>query len=193
MRVITTDVPGVLVIEPKIFGDERGYFLETFHAARYAEHGITLPFVQDNRSRSKQGVLRGLHYQVQRPQGKLVWVEMGTVLDVAVDVRVGSPTFGKHVAVILDGVAKRQVYIPPGFAHGFVVLSEGADFAYKCTDFYDPELERGIAWNDPQLALPWPSPLVDLSAKDLVNPRLADVALADLPTYGVPVGERPTR
>lgn len=181
MNVIETALPGVLIIEPQVFGDARGFFVETYNEARYQDAGIAERFVQDNHSRSQRGVLRGLHYQVQRPQGKLVWVERGEVYDVAVDVRAGSPTFGRWAGCLLDDTGHRQFYIPPGFAHGFLVLSDGADFVYKCTDFYDPTSEQGIAWDDPDIAIPWPLEAlrgvggeVLLSAKDRANPRLAE-------------------
>ncbi|MDQ7010479.1 MAG: dTDP-4-dehydrorhamnose 3,5-epimerase, partial [Mariprofundaceae bacterium] len=152
MKVVETALPGVLVVEPDVHGDARGFFLETFHEARYAQHGIPgndLHFVQDNHSRSRRGVLRGLHFQTKHPQGKLVSVAAGTVFDVTVDVRTGSPTFGRWMGVELSDENHRQLWIPPGFAHGFCVLSETADFQYKCTDFYDPKDEAGIVWNDP--------------------------------------------
>lgn len=166
MRVIDTKLAGVKIIEPRVFGDARGFFLETFQADRYAEHGMTLPFVQDNHSRSGKGVLRGLHFQKTKPQGKLVRVVRGEVFDVAVDVRPGSPTFGQWEGVVLSDDNKRQYWIPPGLAHGFVVLSESADFEYKCTDYYDPSDEGCLLWNDPAVGIEWPvtSPL--LSAKD---------------------------
>lgn len=182
MKVITTEIPGVLILEPKVFGDERGFFLETFHAKRYADAGIPGPFVQDNYSRSVKGTLRGLHFQEPQPQGKLVQVVAGAVYDVAVDIRKGSPTFGKFVGVELSSENKRQFWVPPGFAHGFYVLSESADFQYKVTSLYAPEHDRGIAWNDPDLAIPWPlSGTPKLSAKDSAAPRLKDAPV--LPVY----------
>jgi dTDP-4-dehydrorhamnose 3,5-epimerase len=185
MQVHATAIPGVLLFEPRVFGDARGFFLETFHAARYAEAGLTLPFVQDNWSRSARGILRGLHFQWPNPQGKLVSVVSGAVWDVAVDIRKGSPTYGQHVGVELSADNKRQLWVPPGFAHGFCVLSESADFVYKCTALYEPQHDRGIRWNDPALAIPWPvaSPL--LSPKDTAAPLLADAPV--LPEY-VPGG-----
>lgn len=156
MQVIETELPGVLIIEPRVFGDERGFFLETFSAGRYAEHGITGPFVQDNWSYSRRGILRGLHYQIQQPQGKLVQVVRGDIFDVVVDMRRDSPTFGKWTGVTLSAVNKRQLWVPPGFAHGFVVLSEEADFNYKCTDYYAPQHERSLLWNDPAVGVEWP-------------------------------------
>ena len=181
MNVTRTRLPGVLLLEPKRFGDDRGFFMEMFHAQRYAEAGITAPFVQDNFSRSARGILRGLHFQEPNAQGKLVQVLAGAVYDVAVDVRRGSPTFGQWVGVELTADNRHQLWVPPGFAHGFCVLSESADFHYKCTDVYSPASERGIAWNDPDLGIPWPvtSPL--LSGKDAAAPRLKDAPL--LPVY----------
>ena len=167
MRVIETKLKDCVYIEPKVFGDERGFFLETFQAERYAEMaGINLPFVQDNHSRSLKGVLRGLHFQKTKPQGKLVRVVRGEVYDVAVDMRLGSPTFGQWESVILSDENKIQFWVPPGFAHGFVVLSEIADFEYKCTDYYDPSDEGSILWNDPNLKIPWPVESPILSEKD---------------------------
>lgn len=185
MNVIETALPGVLIFEPKSFGDERGFFVETFRESVYRQHGIPA-FVQDNQSRSRQGVLRGLHYQLVQPQGKLVRVARGKVFDVAVDVRVGSPTFGQHVALELDDVTHRQIYIPPGFAHGFLVLSEVADFVYKCTDYYHPESEAGVCWDDPRLAVPWPAVMngpFQVSQKDGLLPRLDQQRLDLLPKY----------
>ena len=167
MKVIETAIDGVKIIEPRVFGDERGFFLETFQARRYAEEaGIDLPFVQDNHSRSAKGVLRGLHFQKTKPQGKLVRVVRGGVFDVAVDIRRDSPTFGRWEAVILSEENKRQFWVPPGLAHGFVVLSETADFEYKCTDYYDPSDEACLIWNDPTVGIEWPLAEPQLSAKD---------------------------
>ncbi len=158
MNVIKTDIEGVLVIEPKVFGDERGYFFESFNAECFlAETGIDVAFVQDNESRSKRGVLRGLHFQKEPyAQAKLVRVVQGRVIDVAVDIRPGSPTFGKYVATELSGENHRQMFIPKGFAHGYVVLEEDTVFQYKCDEYYHPESEAGIAWNDPQIGIEWP-------------------------------------
>ena len=168
MKVIATRLPDVLVIEPKVFGDDRGFFYESFNARAFAEAtGCTLQFVQDNHSRSTRGVLRGLHYQIEQAQGKLVRVTAGEVLDVAVDIRRSSPTFGQWASVRLSAQNHRQMWVPPGFAHGFVVLSESADFLYKTTDYYAPSAERYIRWDDPQLAIDWEfegAPI--LSAKD---------------------------
>ncbi|AVR89470.1 dTDP-4-dehydrorhamnose 3,5-epimerase [Thauera aromatica] len=168
MNVIQTAIPDVLIIEPKVFGDERGFFFESFNAKRFAElTGVKTAFVQDNHSRSVKGVLRGLHYQIQQPQGKLVRVVSGEVWDVAVDIRRSSPTFGQWAGVTLSADNKRQLWIPEGFAHGFVVVSESAEFLYKTTDYWAPEHERCIVWNDPTLALPWPvEGEPSLSAKD---------------------------
>jgi dTDP-4-dehydrorhamnose 3,5-epimerase len=169
MRATPTVIADVLLLEPRVFGDERGFFFESFNERVFREAtGVSLPFVQDNHSKSGYGVLRGLHYQVQQPQGKLVRVVAGEVFDVAVDIRPESPTYGKWVGEILSATNKRQLWVPPGLAHGFVVLSETAEFLYKTTDYYAPEHERCIAWNDPKLAIDWPAlrgaPV--LSAKD---------------------------
>lgn len=183
MNVTKTTLPGVLIFEPKVFGDARGFFAETYHEQRYAEFGLDVRFVQDNQSRSRHGVLRGLHYQLQQPQGKLVRVSRGRVFDVAVDIRRGSPNFGQWVGVTLDDESQRQLYIPPGFAHGFCVLSEYADFNYKCTDYYHPQSEQGIVWNDPALGIEWPLPetSVQISDKDAGLPVLAQQT--QLPEY----------
>ena len=175
MRVVPTEIPGVLIIEPEVFADGRGFFMETYHAARYREHGIDGPFVQDNHSRSVAGTLRGLHLQVRRPQGKLVRVIEGEVYDVCVDVRRGSPTFGRWVGVTLTAENVRQCYVPPGFAHGFCVLTPVAQVEYKCTDLYDPGGELGVAWNDPALAIAWPVSDPILSARDKGHPTLAEL------------------
>jgi dTDP-4-dehydrorhamnose 3,5-epimerase len=170
MNVVKTPLVDCFVIEPKVFGDERGFFLETFQSKRYAQLlNIREEFVQDNHSRSSFGVLRGLHFQVKKPQGKLVRVVRGEVFDVAVDLRSDSVTYGKSFGVILNEHNKKQLWIPPGFAHGFVVLSETADFEYKCTDFYDPTDEGSIAWDDPDLGIEWPinQAEIKLSAKDM--------------------------
>jgi dTDP-4-dehydrorhamnose 3,5-epimerase len=169
MKVTPCAIADVLLIEPKVFGDDRGFFYESFNQRDFAKAtGLDLPFVQDNHSKSGQGVLRGLHYQVQNPQGKLVRVVAGEVFDVAVDIRPDSPTFGKWVGEVLSADNKRQLWVPPGLAHGFVVLSEHAEFLYKTTDYYSPEFERCIAWDDPTLAIAWPSldTPFKLSAKD---------------------------
>ena len=184
MNVHQTNLPGVVVIEPKAFGDQRGFFLETYHLDRYRDAGLPERFVQANHSRSRRGVLRGLHYQLVQPQGKLVSVSRGQVYDVAVDIRRGSPTFGQWYGAILDDETHRQMYVPPGFAHGFVVLSEEADFQYMVTDYYHPQSERGIAWDDPALAIAWPIADVTLSEKDKKNPVLAEANPEDLPVFG---------
>ncbi|WP_257455746.1 dTDP-4-dehydrorhamnose 3,5-epimerase [Archangium lipolyticum] len=181
MKVLETELPGVLLLEPRAFEDARGVFMEVFHAGRYAEVGIRAAFVQDNLSRSVKGTLRGLHFQEPHGQGKLVQVLSGTVYDVVVDIRRGSPAFGRWLGLELSAENRRQLWIPPGFAHGFCVLSERADFFYKCTDVYVPTADRGLLWNDPDLAIPWPvtSPL--LSPKDAAAPRLKDAPV--LPLY----------
>lgn len=176
MNVIKTELAGVLIIEPKVFGDSRGFFFESYQKQRYIDAGITLDFVQDNHSRSSRGVLRGLHFQIAKPQGKLVRVSRGEVLDVAADINPSSPTFGKHVAVLLNEDNHRQIWVPPGYAHGFVVLSEFADFQYKCTNYYDPSDEGGIAWNDATLAIDWGVESPALSAKDQQHPTLIQYA-----------------
>jgi dTDP-4-dehydrorhamnose 3,5-epimerase len=172
MNVIQTQLPGVLIIEPKVFGDERGFFVECYQEPRYRDAGIELPFVQDNHSRSQYGVLRGLHFQRNRPQGKLVRVTRGAVYDVAVDINPESPTCGEFVGIELTADNHLQLWIPPGYAHGFCVLSDVADFQYKCTDLYYPEEEGGLIWNDPDVNIPWPVETPKLSEKDLRNPRL---------------------
>lgn len=177
MKVLPTSLSGCVIIEPDVFGDSRGFFLETFQVERYRdEAGIDLPMVQDNHSRSTKGVLRGLHFQVQRPQGKLVRVARGEVFDVGVDIRRDSPTFGQWEGVILSGDNKRQFWLPPGFAHGFLVLSEVADFEYKCTDYYIPEDESVIRWNDPDLSIDWPGDMkYILSKRDSAAPGFAEL------------------
>ena len=176
MNVIKTKLQNCVIIKPELFGDERGFFLETFQTERYAnEAGISLTFVQDNHSRSSKGVLRGLHFQRTKPQGKLVRVVRGEVYDVAVDIRKNSSTFGQWEAVILSEENKTQFWIPPGFAHGFLVLSDKADFEYKCTDFYDPFDEGSILWNDPSLNIPWPIKNPTLSEKDANAKLLSDI------------------
>ena len=178
MKVIYSKLKGCVIIEPKVFGDDRGFFLETFQGERYEqEAGIDLAFVQDNYSRSASRVLRGLHFQKTKPQGKLVRVVRGEVYDVALDIRKGSPTFGEWEGVILSEDNKKQFWVPPGFAHGFVVLSDTADFEYKCTDYYDPSDEGSILWNDPDLDIPWPIANPVLSTKDQSAKRLVDLRL----------------
>ena len=183
MKVIETPLPGVLIIEPAVFGDERGFFQESYHEQRYQQMGIPERFVQDNHSRSARGVLRGLHYQLKQPQGKLVRVTAGEVFDVAVDIRCGSPTFGQWHGVVLSGENHRQYYVPPGFAHGFVVLSETADFLYKCTEYYSPDDEGAVAWNDSAVGIEWPITEVSLSQKDSAAQSLADIPPEQLPKY----------
>jgi dTDP-4-dehydrorhamnose 3,5-epimerase len=175
VRFVPTDLPDVLVIEPDVHMDGRGFFLETYHVDRYREHGIAGPFVQDNHSRSVAGTLRGLHLQVRHAQGKLIRVIEGEVFDVAVDVRRGSPTFGRWVGVTLTADNFRQCYVPPGFAHGFCVVSPIAQVEYKATDVYDPAGELGVAWNDPALAIRWPVSQPLLSERDSAYPMLAEV------------------
>jgi dTDP-4-dehydrorhamnose 3,5-epimerase len=176
MNVIKTKLWECLIIEPKVFGDERGFFLETFQVERYAHlAGINVNFVQDNHSRSSKGVLRGLHFQKTKPQGKLVRVVKGEVYDVVADIRQGSPTFGKWVGVILSEENKTQLWVPPGMAHGFLVLSDTADFEYKCTDYYDPSDEGSVLWNDPELDIEWPTNNPILSNKDASADRLSDL------------------
>jgi dTDP-4-dehydrorhamnose 3,5-epimerase len=176
MNIIETSLPGVLLIEPRVFGDARGFFLESWNRRSFAEAGLDLDFVQDNHSRSARGVLRGLHYQIGNPQGKLVRVTHGAVFDVAVDIRRSSPHFGRWVGYELSADNHRMLWVPPGFAHGFLVLSDTADFLYKCTTLYDPPGDRGIRWDDPAIGIAWPDlgMAPQLSAKDAVAPLLAD-------------------
>lgn len=181
MNVRPTGIPEVLVIEPRVHGDARGYFFESWADARYAEAGIAGPFVQDNISRSRRGILRGLHLQNPHAQGKLVSAVFGEVFDVAVDVRRGSPTFGRWVGEILSDENRRQLWMPPGFAHGFCVLSDEAIFHYKCTDSYHPESEMSVLWNDPAIGIEWPIQAPTLNAKDAGAAVLADVV--NLPLY----------
>lgn len=182
----STTLPGVLLLRPRVFGDHRGFFLELFRAADYAAAGLTLPFVQDNHSRSARGILRGLHYQYPDAQGKLVFVTRGRVFDVAVDIRRGSPTFGQWYGTVLDDESHCQLWIPPGFAHGFCVLSDVADFMYKCTEIYRPEQDAGIAWNDPDVGVVWPlDSAPGISARDGAAPRLRDIPAERLPVYRV--------
>lgn len=184
MIVKPTKIPGVLIIEPKVHGDSRGFFYEAFQAKRYAEHGMALGFVQDNISRSQQHVLRGMHHQCKNSQGKLVWVTHGKVFDVIVDIRHGSPSFGQWVGVTLDAKKITQVYVPPGCAHGFYVLSTHADFVYKCSNYYDKNSEISIAWNDPDIGIEWPNTEnVMLSEKDENAPRLCNIHKSLLPQY----------
>jgi dTDP-4-dehydrorhamnose 3,5-epimerase len=182
LNTVQTAIPGVLVVEPKIFGDGRGFFTELYQADRYTRCGISRRFVQDNLSRSGRGVLRGLHFQNPTPQGKLVTVLQGAILDVVVDIRVGSPTFGHHVKLELNDENRRQVWIPRGLAHGFIVLSESADFCYKCDDFYSPPHELVLQWNDPALGIDWGNPSPELSPRDRAGRSLAELH-AVLPKY----------
>lgn len=175
MKIIETKIPDLLVIEPKVFNDSRGFFMETYNRLRYREYGIDIEFVQDNHSHSQYGVLRGLHGQYKHAQGKLVSVTRGRVFDVAVDIRPNSPTFGQWEGVILDDVDHRQFYIPAGFAHGFCVMSQVADFTYKCTDYYQPKDEFGIHYADPDLKIDWPVKNPILSDKDKTYPNLRDI------------------
>ena len=166
MKITPSAIPEVLVIEPQVFGDKRGFFMETWNKLNYLKYNLNLDFVQDNFSRSSRGVLRGLHYQLENPQGKLIWVVRGRVFDVAVDIRKGSPTFGDWVGFKLSGEEHKQIYIPPGFAHGFCVLSDSADFQYKCTHFYHPKDEHGVLWNDPDIGIEWSGSDFLISEKD---------------------------
>ena len=185
MKITPSEIPEVLIIEPQLFGDTRGFFMETWNKLTYSKNGLQLEFVQDNFSRSIRGVLRGLHYQLDNPQGKLIWVVSGKVFDVAVDIRQGSPTFGDWVGFKLTGEDHKQIYIPPGFAHGFCVLSDAANFQYKCTEFYHPMDEYGILWNDPDIGIEWPASDFVVSKKDAANPTLNEGA-DKLPVYNGP-------
>jgi dTDP-4-dehydrorhamnose 3,5-epimerase len=181
MNVVETALSEVKIIEPKVFGDDRGFFLESWNAARFAEAGLPTSFVQDNHSRSARGVLRGLHYQLINPQGKLVRVVTGRAFDVAVDIRASSPTFGHWVGIELSATNNRMFWVPPGFAHGFLSLEDGTDFLYKCTDFYAPEHERSILWSDPAIGIDWPE--VETSKLTLSSRDAAGVPLADAEVY----------
>lgn len=183
MNVIETNLPGVVVLEPKVFGDQRGFFVETFRETTLRAAGINETFVQDNHSRSSKGVLRGLHYQLVNPQGKLVRVSRGKIFDVVVDVRKDSPTFGQWFGTVLDDESLRMVYLPPGFAHGFVALSEVVDFIYKCTNYYHAESEQCIAWNDPDIGIDWTISDVSLSAKDQTALNLSQLPAELLPDF----------
>lgn len=181
MNFIACDIPGPIIIEPKMFGDERGFFLESWNQAAFAEAGLDQAFVQDNHSRSSRGVLRGLHYQHPNPQGKLVRVVNGRVYDVAVDIRRSSTTFGRWIGVELSAANQRMLWVPPGFAHGFLTLEDETDFLYKCTDFYQPASEHCLRWDDPALAIDWPlaGMIPELSAKDKAGRPLADCMLPE--------------
>ncbi len=183
VEIIQTPLPGVVLLKPRVHEDTRGFFMETYRADVLASARIRDNFVQDNHSRSPRGVLRGLHYQVRQPQAKLCRVVSGEVFDVAVDIRLGSPTFGQWYGVLLSSENKLQIYMPPGFAHGFVVRSEIADFLYKCSDYYDPSDDRGIRWDDPAIGIAWETAAPILSPKDLQHPLLADVPRDLLPRY----------
>lgn len=184
MKINKTNLPGVLHIEPKVFGDARGFFLETYNKERYMAAGFPdVDFIQDNHSRSSKGVLRGLHFQLNNPQGKLVQVATGSVFDVAVDIRAGSPTFGQWYGAILSEDNHHQMWIPPKFAHGFCVLSETADFCYKCTDYYHPEDEGGLLWNDSEVGIDWPLKEPLLSDKDKTSLKLSNIDESQLPRY----------
>ena len=177
MKLIETAIPGPVIVEPQVFGDDRGFFMESWNQARFAEMGLDLNFVQDNHSRSRRGVLRGLHFQNPNPQGKLVRVAAGRAWDVAVDIRRSSPYFGKWVGVELSAANKRMFWVPPGFAHGFLSLEDGTDFLYKCTALYEPASEHSLLWNDPDIGIEWPLEGIEpeLSAKDKVGKPLADI------------------
>jgi len=181
--VTPTELAGVKVIQPDVFKDDRGYFLEIYHHGKYSYKGLNADFVQDNHSHSHRGVIRGLHYQLRHPQDKLIYVLSGEILDVAVDIRRGSPTFGKWCAIRLSAVNRRQLFIPKGFAHGFSVLSDTADVIYKCTDLYAPGDEFGIFWADPELGIDWQVDAPVLSEKDRKNPRLSDMPAEQLPLF----------
>ena len=188
MQIIPTTLSEVLLLEPRVFGDARGFFMETFSARALAELGVESSFVQDNHSLSRRGTLRGLHYQLKNPQAKLCRVVRGAVWDIAVDIRRGSPTFGQHVAALLSAENKRQIYVPRGFAHGFLVLSDEAEFLYKCDDFYVPGDEYGVKWNDENLAIQWPLQQYNievplLSEKDESAPLLSAIGAANLPVF----------
>ena len=183
LRKSETALPGVFEIKPATFRDERGFFMETYHQANFASLGITDHFVQDNHSSSRKGTLRGLHYQLEHPQAKLGRVIEGEALDVAVDIRLGSPYFGKWVSVVLSAAEGNQIYIPCGFAHGFVALTDRVQFLYKCSELYHPRDERGVAWNDPELAIEWQIETPLISSKDAANPTLAKMPREFLPRY----------
>ena len=181
MKRIDTSIPGVFLIEPSVFEDSRGFFFESYHETKFAELGIKDHFVQDNHARSVKNTLRGLHYQIKYPQSKLCRVIVGEVLDVAVDIRLGSATFGRWESALLSAENRRQIYVPAGFAHGYVVMSETAEFLYNCGDFYHPEYERGVLWNDPELGIKWGIETPILSDKDRRNPTLSAVNREELP------------
>lgn len=183
MNRVETAIPGVYILQPKVYRDDRGFFLESYHKAHFADLGIDDQFVQDNHSCSRKGVLRGLHYQLKRPQAKLCRVVEGSALDIAVDIRLGSPTFAKYVSVVLSDERQNEIYIPRGFAHGFIALTDKVQFLYKCTEFYDPADEAGLVWNDPRVGIQWGAENPILSDKDRKNPSLAEISDALLPRY----------
>lgn len=184
MNVTRSEIPGLVLIEPKVFADARGSFMETYHARRYAEAGIIRPFVQDNLSRScERGILRGLHSQVKHPQGKLIYVARGEIWDVAVDIRRGSPTYGKWMGATLSAENRHQLFVPEGCLHGYVVMSDGADVIYKCTDFYAPNDELGVIWNDPGFNIPWPVTMPKLSPKDEKLPPFSAAPADRIPVF----------
>lgn len=183
IKYTETDLPGVLLIDPRVFKDSRGFFMETFHQKKYAEAGIDHAFIQDNYSHSTRGTLRGLHYQLEHPQGKLVYVITGEIYDVAVDIRRGSPGFGKWVGQYLSDKNRRQIFVPEGFAHGFCVLSETADVIYKTTDLYNPDDEYGVLWSDPTIGIDWPVEVPVVSDKDKQFPGLKEAPEENLPIY----------
>ena len=180
MEVTESNLKGVYLIKPRVFEDPRGFFLETYNRDQYRDHGIDAEFVQDNYARSTRGVLRGMHYQIKRGQAKLVWVPQGEVFDVVVDLRKGSPTFGQWDGYTLSSINKHQLFVPTGFAHGYCVISDTADFMYKCTEFYFPEDEGGLAWNDPKVGIEWPVADPVLSAKDQKYPTLEHAVLPEI-------------
>jgi dTDP-4-dehydrorhamnose 3,5-epimerase len=184
MKITKTKFPGVLILEPKVFPDDRGYFLETWNNKRYEQAGIPGTFVQDNISFSKKGILRGLHFQHPQSQGKLIQVLSGEVLDVVVDISIDSPTYGQWLCEVLSETNHKQMYVPPGFAHGYCVTSNSAFFSYKCTEFYNPATEHGIIWNDPDIGIEWPIEQPVLSRKDAAYPRLKDLRPENLPQFG---------
>jgi dTDP-4-dehydrorhamnose 3,5-epimerase len=183
LEIIETSLPGVVIVKPRVFADARGFFVETYRESVLAAAGIHENFVQDNHSHSSRGVLRGLHYQLRHPQGKLCRVARGEVLDVAVDVRVGSPTFGKWVSVVLSGENQLQLFVPRGFAHGFAVRSDSADFLYKCSDYFDAADDRGVLWNDPAIGIDWQTESPILSEKDQRYLTLTEIPREQLPQY----------
>lgn len=183
MEKIETALPGVLELRPKVIRDARGSFVETYHRDRYFELGIRDIFVQDNHSRSANGTLRGFHYQLNRPQAKLCWVTEGEALDVALDIRAGSPHFGRWASALLSGTERNQIYIPAGFAHAFLALTDNVQFLYKCSEFYDPQSEHGVLWNDPEVGVKWEIENPIISARDVRFPKLADLPRALLPPY----------